>query len=136
MKGSENELSQNFKKYQRPERNRGKDLLLHKIEGKDILKKKKDILLKKTIILTYLSFVLWFLFFFFSLTGISNLSTLSSCLFVGPHDNGGESPAFYPPYNAHETLCAPGLQSSRFGTKSERFLLAYARRAFKKQSGK
>lgn len=96
MKGSENELSQNFKKYQRPERNRGKDLLLHKIEGKDI-KKKKDILLKKKIILTYLSFVLWFLFFFFSLTGMSNLSTLSSCLFVGPHDNGGGRPCFLPP---------------------------------------
>lgn len=62
-----------------------------------ILKKKKDILLKKKIILTYLSFVLWFLFFFFSLTGMSNLSTLSSCLFVGPHDNGGGRPCFLPP---------------------------------------
>lgn len=37
MKGSENELSQNFKKYQRLVRNRGKDLLLPKVEEKDIL---------------------------------------------------------------------------------------------------
>lgn len=41
MKGSENELSQNFKKYQRLERNRRKDFLLHKTEGKDFLKKQK-----------------------------------------------------------------------------------------------
>lgn len=74
MKGSENEVSQSFKKYRRLERNRGKDLLSRKIEEKDSLRKNVSFLFTFLCLLGFTPF---------SLTGISSLSVLAPLFIRG-----------------------------------------------------
>lgn len=75
MKGSENELSQNFKKYQRLERKRGGKIYF------SIKLRKKDILNEIMLHFDSPFSDLWFLFLSFSLTGISSDNRESAVLF-------------------------------------------------------
>lgn len=78
MKGSESEVSQSFEKYRRLERNRGKDLLSHKIEEKVSLKKKKVFPFYSP------SFVFWVLLLSLELDYVV-CPYWPHCLFVEPH---------------------------------------------------
>lgn len=88
MKGSENELSQNFKKYQRLERKRGGKIYF------SIKLRKKDILNEITLHFDSPFCDLRFLFLSFSLTGISSDNRESAVLFKND---------FFP-YNPHQIL--------------------------------